>query len=900
MKIILLLPDYEAINKQLETLRKTYAKLHWCEAADSIEAVAKQLTSDEAKNGCVMSGFSKDPDAPKQLHALLKEQQGKKVQLPLYLYWNGKAPKDQREAIKTFRQEIKSQAEYVHAHRRLVNFGKIKKMGKAFKEAKKRSKPGRMIRMGVSVAAAIFFAAILVTLLFFRDPIMRSVLVSTIQGQTGAKVDVDTFQTGLSDVSLQIEGFAAANAAEPMQNSVSFEQLQTSWDVGPLFSGKLHAQQLTLSGVGFHTPRSESGALPIASAPEAAETEAAAMVEELGKPDSAAESDFVTTLNNTMGDFEPPKKEDLESTKVLTAYQTQAEQHKKELAEKVQAIDVQRALAESKAAAQNLKAVTLTPGDQAATQKKLDDNKKALEALQLEIAADAAQIQKDTDALKDFKVDLKDLKKAKEQVEAARKLKDRIDALKQKIAKGKALADDSRAQVQAQSQAVQEQAAAAKKQFQEQMDAVRAPLVKTQEQIKSVQTEAAAAQASIAEAKPAFNQAVERDKQKVKEQYSVDGIRSASKMLMEELVGFEFFDKLEGALVWYRRIKPWLPVSEKSSKPKPAPAGKGKNYDFPATAEEGGLASLYIAKMSLDGVFPLNGKDMAFTGTVSDLSSNLAYTQKPVRVEAQGKDTASAQSMQLDVHMATDSLIRGEVHMAGLQWSGEAKQSGKAAGIMPGPMHSDNVSIGITEMVLGDQSLDAKVRIHLQALHIEAPSGKDVHPEILAAFTSVYAQVSDLTVDIGLGEHRSLTTTPDLGDMLGKALEQRIAKKLEAAQAQAEQEIRDQGAAQLKELEALGGDLANPEALQAKQAELEKAFADINKIGSDGEAGLDTQAKEQLQGLEQFNAAIKQQDDLVAKQTAELDALKQRINKERKRIEKDMLGGGLKKLIPKF
>ena len=900
MRLILLLPDNDQINKQLEAMRKQYAKLNWIDAADSLEALADQLLSDASKSGYVVSGFPKDTQAPEQLHNILTEKQGKKVQLPLYVYWNGKAAKDQREAIKSFRDEIKDQSEYIYAHRRLVSFAKIKKMGKAFKEAKQRSKPGRMIRLGVTVAAAVFIAACLITLLFFRDMILRPILVSTLQGQTGAKVELESFATGLSDLSLNIQGFAAANAEEPMRNMVSFDQLQTSWDLGALSSGKLHAQTLELRGIAFNTQRSESGALPLEPLAVQAQEEAAEIIESLDKPEPVEENDFVTTLNNTMGDFEAPKKEDLESSKVLLHYQSQAEKQQVAIANKVQAIDVQKALAESRVAAKNVQAITLTAGESAATQKKLDENKKALEALQVEIAADVAQLQQDSDALKNFKVDLKDLKKAKKQIDAAKKLKDRVDALKKKIAKGKALAEDSRAQVQAQAKAVKEQAAAAKKQFQEQMAAVRAPLDKTQEQIKGVQAEAKVAKDVLAEAKPAFNKAVERDKQKVKEQYSVDGIRNASKTLMEELIGFEFFDKLEGALVWYRRIKPWLPVSEKTSKPKPAPAGAGKNYDFPTTAEEGGLASLYVAEMILDGVFPIDGKDMAFTGTISDLSSNLAYTQKPVRLQANGTDATSNQAVEIDVNMETDSLIRGEVHVAGLNWASESKSSGKAAGIMPGPMKSDDVRIGVTNMVLGDKSLDAKVRIHLNNLQIAAPSGKDVHPEIHAAFSSVYADISELTLDIGLGEHRSLQTTPDLGDMLGKALEQRIAKKLEAAQVQAEKEIRAHGDAQLKELEALGGDLANPDALQAKQAELEKAFADIAKIGTDAEAHISKQEGEHIKGLDQFNDAIKQQDDLVSRQTAEMDALKKRIDKERKRIEKDMLGGGLKKLIPKF
>lgn len=901
MRLILILPDIEPIQSQIEAMKKRYAKLPWLEAPDTIEKLAELLLSDDLKQGYVISGFSKDPEAPQQLHALLKEKQGKKVQLPLYLHWNGKPKKDQREVVQAFRDEIKQQAQYIYTHRRLVSFAKVKKMGKAFAEAKKRSKPGRMIRLGVSVAAAIFLAVVLVTVLFFRDAIMRPILVSTIQDQTGAKVEMETFASGLSDLSLDIQQFAAADAEAPMQNLVSFDRLQTSWDLGPLLSGKLHAQTLELRGLGFQTLRSESGALPIEPVATTAQENTAAMLEDAQQTDATVEEDdFVTTLNNTMGDFEPPKKEDLESTQVLERYQQEAEAHQQSLQTQLDAIDVQKALAASREAAQQLKGVALLDVDNSKTQAALDKNKTELEAVQVAVAADVALVQKDVEALKDFKVDLKDLKKAEAQIAQTKDLKDRIDAIKSQINKGKALADDSRAQVQQQTEAIKRQTAAARKQFQEQLAAVQAPLVEAQKQIQSVQADAKKAATEMQQAKPDFHAALARDKQKVKEQYSVDGIRDASKMLMEELIGFEFFDKLENALLWYNRIKPWLPVSEKSSKPKPAVPGKGRNYDFPTTAEDGGLAGVYIQEMSLDGVFPLQDGEMAFVGNVQDLSSNLAYTQKPVHLQLHSADQQSAQQLEADLRLDLDSIIRGTCMVKGLQWSSAGRQSGKAAGIMPGPMRSDSVEVRVQQLELGDKKLDGIIHIYLSELSIGAPSGADVHPEIHAAFASVYAGLSELHIEIGLGAQRSFKTEPDVGQMLGEALEQRIAAKLEAAQQQAEKEIRAQGEAQLQALDAVGADLANPEALQAKQAELSKAFESIDALGAAEDKRLAAEEANLLQGLDQFNQAIKQQDELVAQQNAEMDKLTERIEKEKKRIQKDMLGGGLKKLIPKF
>lgn len=901
MRTILLLPDNELIKQQLETCEKAFSKVPWIDYPGSLEALADRLLQDDCKKGYVVRGFPDGADDPETLEKLIIEKHGKKKPpLPLYLYWNGKPKKDQREAVKAFREQVKPQAQYLYTNRRLVNFPKIKKMKKAFKEAKARSRPGRIVRRGVAIAAAVLAAIVLGVLLLFRDMILHPVTIDVAQSQTGAKVDIEVFQTGLSDLSLHLENVAAADPEQPMQNIASFESLQTSWNAGALMSGKLHADTLSLDGLAFGTARKESGALPV-EPPSSSTEEAAEMAEALGKPEQKEEDDFVKTLNNTMGEFEPPKKEDLESTKVLNKYEALATEREASINAKVQAIDVDKSIAESRAAADQLKAISITGGDQSAVQAKLDQNKKALEALQIEVAADVALIKKDVDALKGFKVDVKDLKKAKEQIDQAKSLRNRIDAVRGKIKKAEALAADSKQQVKQAGDGIKQQVADAQKQLDQQVAAVKKPLTDLEAQIADVSKEAQTTAAEIREAKPAFNQAVERDTAKLKDQYSVDGIKDGSKQLIEELVGVEFFSGLESALVWYRRIKPWLPVSEKTAKPKPSIGTKGTNYDFPASAEEGGMASLYIKEANLTGVLPINGKDMKFNGQITDMTSNMAYTNKPVHLKMQGDSQADQEGFEADLTMDLDSIIRGSVAFLGVTYqSGPSNVSGDMAGLMPQNISSSHVDIHINEMALGDKSLDARIRIHLKDVQVEAASGAGVHPEIAAAFNGVYKDLKTLEIEIGLGDKRTFSTTPDVGKLLGAALEKRVAAKLSEAKKKAEADMRAHGEKQLASLDTLANGVANPKALQEKQAELTKAFDQFKDMDSAERKRLLEDEAAALKELDQFSDVLKQQDALVKDQQKTLDDLKKRIDKEKKRIEKDMKGDVLKKLIPKF
>ena len=897
MRIFLFLPDTAELTSALESCRKKYASLPWIAGDMPVAELVQRLQQDDCKQGYVVESFPNTLEALKELEEQLRAQASKPklAKLPLHIYWAGKPKKENRDAIKDYRKEHKAAGDYLHEHRRLVSFLKPKKLAAAFKEAKKRSKPVQLIRRGVAVAAVAALVLFAIFFIFFRDMLIKCTLESQGAAYFQAKVDVASLSTSVSDAGLHISDMAVADHAAPMHNVFEFRQLDTSWDIAALSSGKLHAALLKIDGLQFNTKRAESGALPLVVTEEP-ELEP---IEDLKPSEDADESsDFVEALNNTMGDFEPPKKEDLESTKAINKQKELAEQRRSSLDEKVAAIDVEKSIAQSKQALGNLKSISVLSPDASQVEADLAKNEQTLAVLQQEISVDVAAITKSVEELKEFKVDTKDLKKAKEMVDQAKDLADDIKQVKAKVKQAQDLVEQSQASAAKAADDIQAETEKARAELKQGIAAVKAPLLETQKQIDALAAESKQAAKELRAAQKDIQQAIDTDVAAAQKQYSVEGLKAGSEKLMEELIGESIYGQLQTALYYYRVIKPWLPVSEKTAKVSKRKVGKGHVYAFPIAAEDGGLAGMHIHEALITGVYPSGDESIEFQARVTDLTNNMAYTQKPVVIKGDGKSTGS-KTMAIDMRCDLDAILRGSVTMRGLAVDGD-QFSASSNGIAPQSLTGSSMDVQVSEIALGDGHFDALVAVDLSDLKLGAASGAGVHPEIAAVFNDVYAQLSALRIVLGVGRKKHFETQPNVSKMLSDALNQRVSAQLEATKQQAEQQIRAYGADDLKAIENLAGSFDSLKGLEEKQAALTKGNESIDALtGAEGER-INKDGAAAAGSLTALTDKIKQQQDAVAGLENSLGSITKKIDKEKKRIEKEILGGGLKKFLPKF
>ncbi len=892
MRLLLILPQTEELNTALGTCRDQFKKVPWIKVADldgGADALAQRLTQDDCANGYVVEDFPNTLEELQKLDEQLKDI-NKKIKLPLALYWSGKAKKEQCDEIKAYRDEHMPLSTYLYANRRLVSVIKPKKLAKGFKEAATRSKNVQLLRRGTTGAFVACLIIALIAILFFRNPFLRDLLVDTAQLKLQAKFDVVEFDTTLSDLGVHIKGVQAADAQEPMKNVFEFQSASASWDLAALSSFKLHAEEIAVEGLQFGTLRKESGALPDVKVEAPAEPAEPAAAE-------PEDSKFLDALMNTMGDFKPPAVGDLETTKTINKLKADATQSRKSIASKASALDVDKSVAESKAAAANLKQVSFKLAQGNNVQAELDKNKAELATVSAKTTADVAKVKETLKTLKAFKIKdpKKDAKKAKELIESTKSVSDQIKSIKDNIDRGKKIMKASKASVDQAAKDIKAQGEQAKKELQDSLQAVRAPIEKASADISAISNESKRMAQQLKEAKGLVEKAIEQDVTAVKKQYSVDGIKAGSEKLVKALVGESVYNTLETGLGYYNTIKPYLPVSSKKKK-KPKRKGQtGTTYEFPLASEEGGMADLWIKKSKLDGQFPVNDDVMQFTGALLDFTSNMAFTNKPVQLKMTGNSPDKSKDLQVDLECNEEQLITGSLSIGGLKMdSMPVKIGGNAAGIAPQSLSGSDIRVQLNDLAIGNDQRDGLIEIEVKNLKVGAPSGKDIHPEIAAVFTETYANLDNITLKLGMGKDKTFRTEPDISQLIASGLNKRVQAKMESAKQKAEAAVRAHGKSQLGELESLAASFDSIKELDDKKAALANATKDIDGLQEKEQKRLLGDEQAALKGLDVFKKDLEDQESSVNEQQSKLDGITSKIEKERKRIQKELLGGNLK------
>lgn len=903
MRLMLVLPDTPEINEALDRCRKKHKKLPWInvtdlDQSDRAAALAARLLQDDCKKGYIVEGFPRDLAESEALTAALRAE-NKKTPLPLALHWNGKPAKDQREAIKAWRDEHQPLLQALHEKRRLIAVSKVKKLHKGFAEARIRSRPVQLLRRGTSGVFVAVLVLIAIGILFFRDPFLKQLLINTVQSRMQARFDIGGFETTLSDAGLHMEHVAAADADQPMQNVFEFEQASTSWDVEQLLAFNLHAREMTVSGLAFGTEREESGALAGVPAP------ADGTPEEAPAEEADKDNKFLNAMMNTLAEFKPPAPEDLESTKVYNEITADAEQRRAAIEQRSSALNVEDRVAASQAAANNLKQVSLPQQDTSAVQRQLETNNKKLAELRAASAGDMAELKQTLDAMKDFKVEdpKEDLEQARQLIEKARAVKESVDAVKGRIAESKTVVAKSRELVKQAGEDIKENAAQARQQMQENLKAVRSPLEQAQADIDAVISETKAAAAAVRDNRERLQEAIAKDVSSVKKQYSVSGVQQGAQQLVEELVGKTVMNTLQQGLSYYHTVKPYLPVSKKKKKKVKRKGVEGTTYSFPLVDAAEAVARLWIKQAHLHGVFPVTGDDITFQASLLDFSSDMAATGKPVVLNMDGASADKAKQVQAGLRYGDDELITGSLSVHGLSMQRDSiAVGGNMAGVAPQGIHGEQISVSINELALGEDQFDALVDIEIKKLKLAAPSGEGVHPEIAGVFTETYANLDNITLKIGLGARKAFRTEPDIGQLIARGMRRRVQARMDDARSRAEAAVQANGQSRLGDLSKLAESFKQPGGLAEQQNALKQANADVAKLEEQQTQSLNGEEQAAQDGLGGLNDSLgKQEQDLQAQQE-ELDTFRDNIAAEQKRIQKELLGDSIKdKLkLPKF
>lgn len=114
----------------------------------------------------------------------------------------------------------------------------------------------------ILVGLAVIIFLVWAFFFFAFDPLLKKGIIVAIQSCTGAKAEIASLKTKFLHPMLEIKGLAAASSHDEFKNSVEFAKLRFEVEGMPLFKKKFIADEASLTGLKFGTPRKTSGKMP--------------------------------------------------------------------------------------------------------------------------------------------------------------------------------------------------------------------------------------------------------------------------------------------------------------------------------------------------------------------------------------------------------------------------------------------------------------------------------------------------------------------------------------------------------------------------------------------------------------------------------------------------------------
>ncbi len=112
------------------------------------------------------------------------------------------------------------------------------------------------------IPALAFVVICTVFCIFFLDSILKFAFVSGGEMAFGAKVEISSVKTKLSNLSINVSGIKVANSADVFKNLFEVDSIRFALKPVPLLSKKIIIDEMTVDGLRWGTKRDTSGALP--------------------------------------------------------------------------------------------------------------------------------------------------------------------------------------------------------------------------------------------------------------------------------------------------------------------------------------------------------------------------------------------------------------------------------------------------------------------------------------------------------------------------------------------------------------------------------------------------------------------------------------------------------------
>lgn len=110
-------------------------------------------------------------------------------------------------------------------------------------------------------ATVCFLVAIGVTVTLFKNVVVKKVIKSGMQDIFQARTDIERVDFQIFGATLEVNGLEQANKDSPMKNLFQIDKIQVDFNLTDLLRGKLHANNIEVSGVALDTDRKVSGEL---------------------------------------------------------------------------------------------------------------------------------------------------------------------------------------------------------------------------------------------------------------------------------------------------------------------------------------------------------------------------------------------------------------------------------------------------------------------------------------------------------------------------------------------------------------------------------------------------------------------------------------------------------------
>lgn len=191
----------------------------------------------------------------------------------------------------------------------------------------------RILRWRYVVPRAGVVLAIVLSVRYGLDPLLKYAIVAGGEAALGAKVEIASLSTSLLDGQIVVEGFAAANPQKPMRNVAEAEHMHLNIDFAALTHKRLIVKSGLVRGIKFDSERTTSGALEVVEADPT--DNGPSLLDPLAEAASASAAEW---FNGLQGRVEEDLESKLSTLRVLDEAEQRWKQQYEELKTRADAL----------------------------------------------------------------------------------------------------------------------------------------------------------------------------------------------------------------------------------------------------------------------------------------------------------------------------------------------------------------------------------------------------------------------------------------------------------------------------------------------------------------------------------------------------------------------------------